>query len=323
MTDSLKIAAAQIAPIFLDRIATTNKVVETIEKAADDDVRLIAFGETLLPAYPLWLTRTDAAQFDSDVQKDLHAIYLKQSISIADGHLSPVCKAAKKRKIAVVLGIAERAVDRGGHTIYCSCVFIDTNGQIGSVHRKLMPTYEERLCWGTGDGAGLVTHPVGPFRIGALNCWENWMPLARSALYADGEDLHVAIWPGGSALTEDVTRFIARESRSFVLSVGSIIRESDIPIGVPYRDMMCTSGEIIYNGGSCLAGPDGQWIIEPITNREELIVAEIDHQHVRRERQNFDPTGHYARPDVLSITVDRRRQTGVKFIEGLPDDSGG
>nr|AAR97437.1 nitrilase [uncultured organism] len=315
MTDCLKIAAAQITPVFLDRVATTKKVVETIEKAAAGGARLVAFGEALLPAYPLWLTRTDAARFNSDVQKNLHAIYLKQSVSIAGGHLSPICKIASERKIAVILGIAERATDRGDHTIYCSCVFIDADGRIASVHRKLMPTYEERLSWGFGDGAGLVTHPVGPFTVGALNCWENWMPLARTALYAGGEDLHVAIWPGGSVLTEDITRFIARESRSFVLSVSGIIRESDIPSGVPYRDEMCAKGETIYNGGSCIAGPDGQWIIAPVTDREELIFAEIDHEHVRRERQNFDPAGHYARPDVLQITVDRRRQTAANFID--------
>lgn len=319
MADHLKIAAGQIAPVFLNRVATTEKIVETIEKAADEGARLVAFGETLLPAYPLWLTRTDAAQFDSDIQKELHAVYLKEAVSIADGHLLPICTIARQRKIAVVLGIAERAADRGGHTIYCSCVFITADGNIASVHRKLMPTYEERLSWGTGDGAGLVTHPVEPFTVGALNCWENWMPLARTALYAGGEDLHIAIWPGGSALTQDITRFIAREARSFVLSVGSIIRESDIPKAVPSRSSMCTQGEIIYNGGSCIAGPNGEWIVPPVTDREELVFADIDHAEVRRERQNFDPTGHYARPDVLKITVDRRRQTTAQFIDELPE----
>ncbi len=315
MNDVLKVAAAQISPVFLDRVRTTEKVVETIKRAAAEGAGLVAFGETFLPAYPLWLTRTDAAQFDSEVQKELHAIYLQQSVSIASGHLTPICNIANECKIAVVLGIAEKAADRGNHTVYCSCVFIDTDGRIASVHRKLMPTYEERLSWGTGDGAGLVTHSVGPFTVGALNCWENWMPLARTALYAGGEDLHVAIWPGGSVLTEEITRFIARESRSFVLSVGSLIRESDIPSEVPYREIMCTKGEIIYNGGSCVAGPDGKWIIAPVTGREELIFTELDHERVRGERQNFDPTGHYARPDVLQLVVDRRRQTGVKYVE--------
>lgn len=315
MTETLKIAAAQIAPVFLDRAATTQKIVDTIAAAADEGAGLIAFGETLLPAYPLWLTRTDAARFNSRVQKDLHALYLAQSVSIPEGHLSAICKIAAKRKIAVVLGIAERTPDRGNHTIYCSCVFINSEGDIASVHRKLMPTYEERLSWGTGDGAGLVTHSVGPFTVGALNCWENWMPLARAALYAGGEDLHIAIWPGGSVLTKDITRFIAREGRSFVLSVGSIIRESDIPHGTPHRDLMCTKGETIYNGGSCIAGPDGEWILSPVTDREEVLFAEIDRQRVLGERQNFDPSGHYARPDVLELKVDRRRQVGAKFID--------
>ena len=316
MNDFLKVAAAQISPVFLDRVRTTEKVVETIKRAAAEGAGLVAFGETFLPAYPLWLARTDAAQFDSEVQKELHALYLEQSVSIASGHLETICNIAKECKIAVVLGIAEKAAERGNHTVYCSCVFIDADGRIASVHRKLMPTYEERLSWGTGDGAGLVTHSVGPFTVGALNCWENWMPLARTALYASGEDFHVAIWPGGSVLTEGITRFIARESRSYVLSVSGLIRESDIPSGVPYRDKMCTEGEIIYNGGSCIAGPDGQWIIPPVTDREELIFTELDHKQVRRERQNFDPTGHYARPDVLRLVVDRRRQTGVEYVDG-------
>lgn len=322
MSERLKVAAAQIAPVFLDRDGTTERVVDTIRDAATHGAGLVAFGETFLPAYPLWLTRTDAARFDSEVQKELHAHYLKQSVSIAAGHLDPICSAAAEAKIAVVIGIAEKATDRGSHTIYCSCVFIDETGRVASVHRKLMPTYEERLSWGTGDGAGLVTHSVGPFTVGALNCWENWMPLARAALYAGGEDLHVALWPGGSILTEDISRFIARESRSFVLSVGAIIRESDIPNGVPHRERMCVQGETIYNGGSCIAGPDGKWVLEPVTGREELIFVELDHEQVRRERQNFDPTGHYARPDVLRLTVDRRRQTGVIFVEEPAEPQG-
>ncbi len=313
--DQLTIAAAQIAPVFLDRAATTTKIVQTIHDAAARGAQLVCFGETLLPAYPLWLTRTDGARFESDVQKELHALYLDQAVCIEAGHLQPICDAAQEKRIAVVLGIAERPADRGGHTIYCSCVYINEQGSIESVHRKLMPTYEERLSWGVGDGAGLVTHPLGPFTVGALNCWENWIPLARAALYAAGEDLHVAIWPGDQRLTQDITRFIAKESRSFVLSVGSIIRADDIPATVPYRDQMCDAGETIYDGGSCIAGPDGNWLVEPVTNKEDLIIAKIDHAQVRRERQNFDPVGHYARPEVLQLTVDRRRHAAARFIE--------
>ena len=138
------------------------------------------------------------------------------------GHLDAVCTAARTHDLTVVLGIVERAPDRGGHTLYCSVVTIRHDGSIGSVHRKLMPTYEERLCWGPGDGHGLRVHELGAFTLGSLNCWENWLPLARTALYAQGEDLHVAIWPGSRRNTEDITRFIAQEARSFVVSASSV-----------------------------------------------------------------------------------------------------
>ncbi|MFQ5489220.1 MAG: carbon-nitrogen hydrolase family protein, partial [Phycisphaerae bacterium] len=258
---------------------------------------------------------TDGARFESAEQKLLHAKYLEQAVDPSAGDLDPLCQAAREAGLTLVLGVAERAADRGGHTVFCSRVVIDQTGAIASIHRKLMPTYEERLAWGMGDGAGLVTHRVGDFTLGSLNCWENWMPLARAALYAAGENLHVAIWPGDRRLTHDITRFIAKEGRSFVISACALIRERDIPADVPLRDRMVQPGEIIYNGGSCIADPTGQWVVEPVTDREELLVAELDYDLVRRERQNFDPAGHYSRPDVLRLTVDRRRQAAAEFIK--------
>jgi len=315
----VKVAIAQIAPVFLDRAATLTKVVERVREAAGQDAALVAFGETLVPAYPAWISRTDGARFESDEQKALHARYLDQAVVPERGDLDAVCDAAREGGVAVILGVAERAADRGGHSLYCSRVFIDTDGRIASVHRKLMPTYEERLAWGVGDGAGLVTHRVGPFTVGALNCWENWMPLARAALYAAGEDLHVMLWPGDRRLTEDITRFVARESRSFVVSASAIIREQDVPADVPMRDRIAPPGDVLYDGGSAIAGPDGRWIVEPVVGEERLIVADLDHAHVQRERQSFDPVGHYARPDVLRLEVDRRRQTAATWLDDAPD----
>jgi nitrilase len=306
----LRVAVAQIAPVFLDRAATLDKVALRVREAAARGCGLVAFGEALVPGYPVWVERTDGARFDSAAQKALYARYAQEAVVTERGDLEGVCSAARAGRLAVVLGTIERAADRGGHSLYCSRVFIRADGAIASVHRKLVPTYEERLVWATGDGAGLVTHAAGPFTVGALNCWENWMPLARAALHAAGEDLHVALWPGGRRNTESITRFIAAEGRSYVISASGFLRGADVPAGVPLRERIAPEpGEIILDGGSAIAGPDGTWIAEPVTGREELIVADLDVRRVMEERQNFDPSGHSARPDVLALRVNRVRQT--------------
>ncbi len=310
MSDCVKVGLAQIAPVWLNREKTLSKIMDYVKKAAAENCRLVAFGEALLPGYPFWIELTEGARFDSPIQKEIHAYYMTQAVTITSGDLDPVCTLAADNRLAVILGCIERATDRGGHSLYCSLVYIDPGGRIKSVHRKLMPTYEERLTWAPGDGHGLRVHPLGAFTVGGLNCWENWMPLARSALYAQGEDLHVAIWPGGLHNTRDITRFIAKEARSYVLSVSGLMRKTDISREIPYCDKIVTnSPDILANGGSCLAGPDGEWVIEPQVDNEKLLIATIDHERVRQERQNFDPSGHYSRPDVTRLTLNRKRQT--------------
>lgn len=312
--DSLTIGLAQIAPVWLNREKTLEKILEQVQAAADSDCQLVAFGEALLPGYPFWIERTDGAEFNSPVQKEIHAHYLDQAVQVEAGHLETLCEAAKERQIAVVTGIIERPADRGGHSVYASLVYIDAEGAIQSVHRKLMPTYEERLTWSPGDGHGLRVHKLGAFTIGGLNCWENWMPLPRAALYGQGEDLHIAIWPGGIHNTQDITRFIAMESRSYVVSVSGLMRKSDFPADTPHLSAIIEQGsDMLANGGSCIASPDGKWIVEPIADEEKLIVATIDHKRVREERQNFDPAGHYSRPDITQLIVNRERQSTVRF----------
>lgn len=313
-TDALCIGIAQIAPVWLDREATLAKVADSVSTAAKEGCKLVVFGEGLLPGYPFWLELTGGAQFNNAEQKEMHAHYLLEGVDLDRGDLKPITDLAKKLKIAVYLGVMERAADRGGHSLYCSLVYIDSQGTIGSVHRKLQPTYEERLAWAPGDGHGLVTHPLGTFTLGGLNCWENWMPMARQALYAQGTDLHVSVWPGGMHNTPDITRFIALESRSYVIASCGLLRAADIPANVPMRDQIIANGnEFLGNGGSTLVAPNGQVLVEPVAEEEVLITAELDHALVRGERQNFDPAGHYSRPDVLSLTVDQKRQSTVTF----------
>lgn len=310
----IRVGLAQIAPIWLNRRATTEKIIDWVQKAADDKCDLVVFGEALLPGYPFWVELTDGARFESKVQKTLFAHYAEQAINIEHGHLDSVCQTAATRGIAIYLGTIERASDRGGHSLYCSMVYIDATGSIESVHRKLMPTYEERLVWSIGDGHGLRTHSLGPFTIGGLNCWENWLPLARASLYAGGEDLHVAIWPGNQRNTEDITRFMAREGRSFVVSVSGLMRGSDIGSELPHADLLKEHADsIMANGGSCVAAPTGEWLLEPETDVESLRVATLDHSVVLEERHNLDVAGHYSRPDVTRLIVNRKRQSTAEF----------
>ncbi len=315
-SDNLTVGLAQISPVWLNREQTLAKILDYVEKAAEEGCQLVVFGEALLPGYPFWIELTNGAHFNSPVQKEIHALYMKQSVQIESGDLDSLCKTAANKRISLYVGCIERPLDRGGHSLYCSLVYIDQQGHIESVHRKLMPTYEERLTWSPGDGYGLRVHRLGAFTVGGLNCWENWMPLPRAALYALGEDLHIANWPGGLHNTQDITRFIAKESRSFVVSVSGYMRKEDFPPDTPHLEkILLNCPEILANGGSCLAGPEGEWIIEPVIEQEILLVAEIDHKRVREERQNFDPAGHYARPDVTQLTVNRQRQTTLETID--------
>jgi nitrilase len=315
-TDTLKVSLAQIAPVWLDRDATLAKVEDCVRQAGGEGSQLVAFGEALVPGYPFWPELTGGAQFDSAVQKDLFAHYSSQAVDIDAGDLDGVREAARRHGIAVYLGCIERPADRGGHSLYACLVYITPRGQVASVHRKLCPTYEERLVWSAGDGHGLQVHDLHGFRVGGLNCWENWMPLPRAALYAQGENVHVAAWPGSVRNTADITRFIARESRSWVLSVSGLMHAGWIGDGFPHADKVkqAASGWMT-DGGSCIAGPDGQWLLEPQTKTEGVFSAELDLAAVRRERHNFDPAGHYARPDVTRLTVDRTRQSTVSFAD--------
>ena len=312
----LKVGLAQIAPSWLNQSETLKKIEASIVEAAKNQVELIVFGEALLPGYPFWVSLTDGAQFDNNIQKEIHAHYAQNAVVIEHGDLDTVCSLAKEHQIAIYLGIIERPLDRGGHSLYASLVYINQKGKIASVHRKLQPTYEERLTWSPGDGHGLQVHPLKAFTVGGLNCWENWMPLPRATLYGQGENLHIAVWPGSDYNTKDITRFIARESRSYVISVSSLMRKEDFPADTPYlSEILKKAPDVLGNGGSCIAGPNGEWVLEPVLNTEGLLIEILDFNKVFQERQNFDPVGHYSRPDVTQLSVNRERQSTIRFPE--------
>ncbi|TFH23704.1 MAG: carbon-nitrogen hydrolase family protein [Bacteroidia bacterium] len=312
----LKIGLAQISPVWLNKEKTRDKIRDYIEKAGKEGCDLVVFGEALLPGYPFWLGLTHGTEWNSLIQKEIHAHYIRNSITVEAGELDALCEAARIHEVAAYVGIIERAQNRGGHSLYCSLVYINNVGEILSVHRKLQPTYEERLTWSQGDGHGLRVHPLKEFTVGGLNCWENWLPLARTALYGQGEDLHVAVWPGSVRNTEDITRFIAKEARSFVVSVGALMSIRDFPEETPYREEIIKNAvDPLTDGGSCIAGPDGEWILEPMVGKEGLFTGIIDFNRVLEERQNMDVSGHYSRRDVTKLIVNRERQSVIELSQ--------
>ena len=319
----LHVALAQLAPCWLDRAGTLARVCQAIAAAGADQARLVCFGEAFVPGYPFWLEHTDGARFESPLQQRLFAHYADQAVRIERGDLDPVCDAARDQRCWVVLGIIERPAERGGHSLYASAVTIDDGGQIRNVHRKLMPTYEERLVWSPGDGHGLQTFQIDGFTLGSLNCWENWMPLARTALYAQGVDVHVALWPGNVRNTELITRCIALEGRAYALSVGALWDPTLIDPALPEADTLqrCLQ-QASADGGSCIAAPDGQWLLEPQAGEARLLTATLEAAAIRRARQNFDPCGHYSRPDVLQLQVNRSRQVSAVFDDSASGRTG-
>lgn len=301
----------------MDPAATTAKVVEMIEEAGARGVELLAFPETFLSGYPAWVCRTDGASFENPLQKEAYAQYLDSAVGLSGPELRAVAEAVAAQGVFTMLGVSERGEGPARGTVFCTLVSIDPERGIVGAHRKLVPTHDERLVWGRGDGHGLRAHAVGGARVGGLSCWENWMPQARHALYAAGEDVHVGTWPGWSGHSADLTRFIALEGRVFSIAASGLLSLDDIPDRFVLADVLRENvEELPFDGGSGIVAPDGRWLAGPVIGDEGLVVADIDLREVAHERLSFDPTGHYARPDVFRVRVDRRRLEAAAFDDG-------
>jgi nitrilase len=299
-----KIAVIQNPPVLLDLDATMARAVASIEQVAQEGAKLAVFPEAFLPGYPSWAWRLKPGA-DMGLSGEIHDRLRSNAVDIDAGALSPIAEVAREHGMTVVCGMNE--IDRrySGSTLFNTVVIIGPDGNLLNRHRKLMPTNPERMVWGMGDASGLrvVDTPVG--RIGCLICWENYMPLARFALYAQNLEVLVApTWDCGEGWRATL-QHIAREGGCWVVSLATAIHSSDVPKDFPQRDKLFSADEWICDGGAVVFEPFGGPVAGPLHRKQEVLYAEIDPARAAHARRSFDVAGHYARPDIFQLNVNR------------------
>lgn len=302
-----------IVAIVQDEIATDlssalERTAERVAEARAAGARLVVFPESWIPGYPAWLdVCRDVALWDHEPVKAVFERMARESIAVPGAAFDALAATARRHSVTMVVGITER-VERGPGrgTLYNTLLTFGADGALLNHHRKLVPTYTERMVWGSGDAEGLraVDTPVG--RVGGLVCWEHWMPLARQALHDSGEDIHVAVWPTVHDRHQLASRHYALEGRCFVLAAGSLMRASALPPELePHPQRVASPDQWVLRGGSCIVAPDGSYVVTPVFEEARVLVAELDLGAIRRESMALDVSGHYARTDIFDFTVVR------------------
>lgn len=308
-----RIAIIQKPPVFLDRAETLRVAVSAVAEAAKGGAQLVVFPEAFIPGYPAWVWRLRPA-IDSALSEQLHALLLANAVSLKSDDLAPLYQAAKQNQVTIVCGITERDAEFSRTTLYCSVVVIGPDGSLLNCHRKVMPTHAERMVWGFGDASALrvVDTPLG--RVGALICWENYMPLARSALYAQGVDIYVAPTYDQCEQWTATLQHIAREGGCWVIGSATAFRALDIPDSLPGKAALFPDPQEWINAGdSMVVAPGGVIIAGPMFEQLGILYADIDLEKVGAARRRFDVVGHYSRPDLFQLHVNTDRQKPVVF----------
>jgi predicted amidohydrolase len=299
------IVQGEVQPSLDAGLAAT---LRSIREARDAGASLVVFPETWLPGYPVWLdVCRDVALWDHEPVKRVFRRMAEESVVIPGPVTETVAAAARETGVVVVIGVTERVdAGRAHGTLYNAALTFDADGRLVNHHRKLVPTYTERMVWGLGDADGLRAVETKAGRVGALICWEHWMPLARQTMHDSGEDIHVALWPTAHDMLQVASRHYAFEGRCFVLAAGSLMRASALPRELePHAGKVRSADDWVLRGGSAIIGPDGRYVVEPCFDRAGLIVHDIDLGRVREERMTLDVSGHYHRPELLKLDVTR------------------
>ena len=303
MRERLTVACAQVEPVIFDRDATIEKLGQAAAEAADKGARLVVFPEAVIPAYPSSIWAKALAGWAEDGAKEAFALLARESVEVPGPAERRLGELAREHEVWLVTGVTERDPAHPG-TLYNTLLFHGPDGKLALKHRKLVPTNHERLVWGPGDGDGLraVETPYG--RLGGLVCWENYMPLARFALYESGIELYVASTADDSEEWQSTLVHIARESRCFVIAPSHFQRAASYPDDFPLARLL-EGVDVIGRGGSAILAPDGSYLAGPLWDEEGVLYAELDPAQLDGERQRFDPTGHYHRPDVFRLDLTR------------------
>jgi nitrilase len=310
-TDPVRVAVVQAAPVFLDRDATVAKVAELTEEAAANNARLILFPEAFIPAYPRGLSFGAVVGSRTPAGRQLWARYWANSVLVPGPTTDALGEMARRARAFLAVGVIEQEGELGRGTLYCTLLYFGADGTLLGKHRKLMPTAAERVIWGQGDGSTLTVLDTKIGRIGGLICWENYMPLARMALYAKGVQIYLAPTADARETWQGTLRHIACEGRCFVLGCNQFVAKSHLPASLEGMEELADAPEILSRGGSAIISPLGDVIAGPLYDREGILYADLDLTQVIEGKFDFDVAGHYARPDVFQLTVDERSQSPV------------
>jgi nitrilase len=301
MREPVTVACAQLEPVIFDRDATIEKLAAAAAEIAASGARLAVFPEAFVPAYPSSTWAKALAGWAEEGAKEAFALLARESVEIPGPAERRLGEIAREHELWLVTGVTERDPARPG-TLYNTLLYHGPDGELALKHRKLVPTNHERLVWGPGDGGGLETVETPLGRIGGLICWENYMPLARFALYESGVELYIASTADDSEGWQSTLVHIARESRAFVIAPSHYQRASSYSDDFPLRRLL-DGLDVIGRGGSAILSPDGSYLAGPLWDEEGILYAELDPERLAEERQRFDPVGHYHRPDVLRLDV--------------------
>jgi len=307
------VALIQESPSLLNKERSIVLAVDLINKASDKGAQLIVFPEAFLPGYPAWIWRLRPGS-DWDTCEELHKRLRQNSINLSKNDLLPLQEAAKHNDVTIVCGINEIDHNNSQATLFNATVTINTQGLIVNHHRKLMPTNPERMVWGFGDGHGINVTDTASGRIGNLICWENYMPLARYTLYAQGVEIYIAPTYDSGQAWINTMQHIARESRCWVLSCGVALERKDLPGDFPDKDELYPIEEEWINpGDSLVVSPNGEIVAGPLSKEKGIVLADIDIEAATSAKRALDVSGHYARPDIFTLEVNKERQSTIKF----------